>query len=65
MTCSTAAGDKQPFGAKWVAAVSLILETMVEEQKSSEQSPEPAYNFMRSTSQVSHTYHKQIVCATF
>jgi meiotically up-regulated gene 157 (Mug157) protein len=55
-------GDKLPFGPKWLAAVDLILSTMVDQQSSSEEDQArptgPAYNFKRSGDTVTDSLFK-------
>jgi len=39
--------DKSPFDADWIRAVALVIDTIVDQQKSSEDDPDPIYQFQR------------------
>ena len=39
--------DKSPFDSAWLSAVTLVIDTIVDQQKSSEEDTNPIYQFQR------------------
>lgn len=55
--------DVSPFNETWVSSIKLILSTIKEQQKGTEEDKRPEYTFSRTTQHQTETLHHSIHCS--